>query len=260
MKRLIFTIIFNGRHHLEHNNYAEMLAQNCDAWVFIEGAANPGGSTQWCKPILSQYHNNWHSVDGTVEYIQELAQRHKNITLIQRDGAWESKDVQVNAGITFLKKDNNEGFLWEVDVDEQWDPNDMAQAEKELIEKGIKTGGFLCNCFVGKNLRALGEWGEGKISSYRRLWNWKGELFSTHEPPCLKGNNDPFYIFNNIRFNHYSYFFEQDVKFKNDYYSGHEGIYNNWLNLQKETSFPQPLSKLISGGWGQTKTIIEQIK
>jgi glycosyltransferase involved in cell wall biosynthesis len=260
LNRLIFTIVFNGRHHLEHNNYAELLANNCDQWVLIEGLAEPTGSTSWCKKVSEEYHDNGHSIDGTAEYIKQLADRYKNITLIQKTGPWKNKDEQVNAGITFLKEKASQGFLWQIDCDEQWSPELMAVAEKTLMDQGGKTGSFYAKHYVGKNLLAIGEWGEGKRVPYRRLWNWQGELFQTHEPPMLAGYNNPISFMPHIKFNHYAYFFEQDVRFKEAYYSGHEGIYQKWLDLQKETVFPQPINKLISGSWGTSFTSIFQTK
>jgi hypothetical protein len=38
--------------------------------------------------------------------------------------------------------------------------------------------------------------------------------------------------------------------------AGHEGIFERWKSLQKETVWPQPISRLITGWWGKTKTTI----
>lgn len=255
--RVIFTIILNGKHHLEHNDYARTLACNCDKWIITEGAVKPNGSTSWCKPISERYQHDGHSVDGTVEYLIDLSNKYDNIHLVLNKGLWESKDEQVNACIRRIT--DQSCFLWEVDCDEQWDPANMTKAEKYLTEWKAKTGCFYADYFVGKDLIAKGEWGEGHLLPYRRLWDWKGELFSTHEPPTLAGQNEPFVTMCEVRFRHYAYYYDQDVQFKNDFYSGHEGILEKWRDLQEETIFPQPISRLIVGPWGKTQTTIEKV-
>ena len=76
MQRIAFTIIYNGDHHLKHNNYSSFIPQNFDHWVIIEGASLPTGSTSWCKNIFTESG----SEDNTINSIQELTQEYKNIT------------------------------------------------------------------------------------------------------------------------------------------------------------------------------------
>jgi hypothetical protein len=110
---------------------------------------------------------------------------------------------------------------------------------------------------------AKGCWGEGNDpadpikNAYRRMWAWDGRLFSKHEPPTLYGGNGTEVLLGQ-RFQHYAYVYESDVAFKESYYSGHENITAMWRELQKCTEWPQPLSKLISGPWGLTKTVIHK--
>jgi hypothetical protein len=77
---------------------------------------------------------------------------------------------------------------------------------------------------------ATGEWGSDYVN---RLWNWSGQPFRSHEPAMLMGQGQTQKI-EGIKFDHYSYVFDQDVKFKSRYYSGHESVYENWLKIQKE--------------------------
>ncbi len=256
--RVGFTIILNGEHHLKHNNYAEFLAKNLDLWIIVEGAAKNAGSTSWCKDMSEEYQCVGTSVDNTVSYIDELREKYKNIILVNSVfGFWPSKDAMVNAAIKALKKHTNKCTLFEIDIDEQWTANDMLDAEMMLKESGGKIGTFLCDYYVGENLRAVGDWGEGNLVPYRRLWLWEGEYFKTHEPPMLDGENDPVVMLPQ-RFKHYAYYFEKDVKFKNDWYSGHEGIYERWKEIQMlpQNEFPIKLDRLITGHWGKTKTEI----
>ncbi len=272
MKRVAFTIILNGLHHLQHNAYAEYLAKHLDLWIIVEGAAKSQGSTAWCEEMPDEWHKDGHSVDGTMEYIERLKGQFGNIYTafnhnydcekgMFTDHFWGNKDEMVNAAIKVLKGCGgqfNPCHLFEIDIDEQWTIEQMTEAERILDEQQAKTGEFLCNYYVGPNLLAKGEWGEGLALPYRRLWRWEGEQFKTHEPPELEGGNDKTALLPQ-RFNHYAYYFEQDVKFKDAWYGGHEGIYERWKELQKETEFPQPISRLITGMWGRTKTEIVKV-
>lgn len=255
--RIAFTIILNGEHHLKHNKYALYLRDILDYWVIVEGATKSGGSTKWCKEMPSKYHDNGHSVDDTVEILQNLES--DKVRLVFKNGLWDSKDQMVNAALDEIikipeVKKSKDKFLWEIDIDEQWTRKNMALAEATLYERGATCGEFLSNFYVGKDLIAKGEWGEGKLLPYRRLWIWNGEKFKTHEPPQL--DREEIITLLPQRFNHYAYYFEQDVKFKNDWYSGHEYIHERWAKIQKRNVFPCKISELITGKWGETDTVI----
>lgn len=253
--RIAFTIIFNGLHHLIHNDYYKTILDNFDYWVVVEGASKSVGSTSWCKAIGEKYHKNGSSIDGTIEFLDQLSKSNDKLIFVKSDGFWNGKDEQVNRAISEVRKITNKCFLWEVDIDEQWSLLEIENAEKELIDKDGKTGLFNCEYYVGENLIVKGEWGEGP---YNRLWRWSGEDFRTHEPPILNGGNGKEVLLES-RFKHYSYYFQKDVEFKNDWYSGHENILENWLNLKKESDFPVHVSKLVTGPWGRTNTFIHKI-
>jgi hypothetical protein len=241
--RIGFTIILNGLHHLKHRNYAEYLLKNClDYWVIVDGASLSNGSTSWCNNMPENNHNNGASIDGTIVYLKELENRYDNLKVVYSENMYASKDSQVNVAVEEIKKKYNSGFLWEIDVDEQWDVEDMLLSEKELIEKNGKCGNFSCNLYIGKNLIVRGDWGE---HNYYRLWKWEGEMFKSHEPPILE-NNDPV-VKMNQRFNHYSYYFEKDVKFKSIWYGNHQDVYDNWiiLNSKPKESFPMHIGNLM---------------
>ncbi len=265
MKRVAFTIILNGLHHLKHNDYAEYLAKHLDLWIIVEGASKNQGSTAWCKEINERWHNGGHSVDGTVDYLRTFP--YHNVKIVYKEnisdnrfGWWNNKDEMVNAAIFVFRgcEQFNPCYLWEIDCDEQWTVEQMAEAEHMLDGQQAKTGTFLCNYYVGPDLLAKGEWGEGLKLPYRRLWKWEGEYFKSHEPPELEGGNGKTILLPQ-RFNHYAYYFERDVRFKDAWYGGHEGIYERWKKLQKETVFPQPISRLIMGPWGKTETKIVRV-
>lgn len=256
--RIIFSIILNGKHHLLHNDQYRFILDNCDKWVVVEGASQSNGSTQWCKTIPDEYHNNGASVDGTREFMEELAKTESNLVYVPSDGFWNSKDDQVNRAIEEVKKLTDKCFLWEFDIDEQWTAEALDQGEKELTEEGLRYGAFMSRYYVGKNLLAKGHWGEGRDGGYIRLWDWAGESFIRHEPPTLdglEGREDLGKMLSPI-FDHYSYYFDEDVKFKDAWYSGHENIYERWkyVNSLPKEVFPIHISSLITGYWGTTDT------
>jgi hypothetical protein len=256
--RVAFTILLNGKHHLLHNNYCEFIPKIFDLWIIAEGVAKNTGSTSWCKKLPNNLHDNYLSNDGTTEIIDNLSKKYNSIKIVRSSKRyWENKDEQVNTCIQTIKKYTNNCKLWQIDIDEQWTEEQIKLSEKQLDEHQAKTGCFLCNCYVGKNQIALGDWGEGKIEPYRRLWNWTGENFISHEPPKLEGKNGPGVLLTS-KFNHFSYYFKEDVLFKEQYYSSYEGLYDRWLNIQKNTGII-PIRQLLGDKvwWSNTNTIIK---
>jgi hypothetical protein len=257
--RVAYTIILNGLRHLTHNDYYKTMIENFDLWVIVEGVAGNTGSTSWCKNLPETIHNNFISNDGTSEYLDKLQAAYNNVRVIRpRNGPWSNKDEQVNAAITEIKKTVEECFLWQVDIDEQWTLEQLNTAESELTSNGGKTGCFYCNFFVGEKLIAKGDWGEGLITPYRRLWRWCGEEFETHEPPMLRGKNGPGLLLT-PRFNHFAYYYKEDVMFKELYYSGYDGLYERWTDIQtRDFTQPQHVSLLLGRNtwWGNTNTRI----
>ena len=256
--RVAFTIILNGKHHLLHNNYYQFLLDNFDMWVVVEGVALNTGSTSWCKSLDTSFHTNGLSNDGTTEFLNNL--NSDKIKIIKNNnGFWSNKDEQVNAAISYIKTQTDSCYLWQIDIDEQWTSEQLSSAEKTIDEHKAKTGCFLCNFYVGKNHLVTGEWGEGRYLPYRRLWKWEGEMFKTHEPPILEGKNSP-EILIPIKFNHYSYYFEQDVKFKESYYTGYENLYKRWLDIQQKP-YNMHVRELLGTNtwWSQTNSLIQYV-
>lgn len=263
MKRVAFTIIYNGLHHLKHNDYAKKILSMFDLWIVIEGASGNGGSTAWCK----NYPRLPNSTDGTRKYLFDLSELYPDKMLISSQSEeWKSKDDMVNQAIFILKSQGiKKCFLWEIDADEQWKKDQLVIAESDLILQGAKTGEFLCNYFLSFDLIVRGDWGEGRALPYRRLWRWEGERFRSHEPPELEGGNGKTILIEE-RFDHFAYCFERDVYFKSQYYGGHEMIYGPWMNLQlsgerKKLKFPLPISYLFGRGnyIGKSNTYIHQL-
>ena len=261
--RIGFTIILNGIHHLKHNDYYNTLIKNLDHWIIVEGVALPTGSTSWCKELPADMHKNFLSNDGTTEFLDKLKTENLNVHVVRPVGKpWNNKDQQVNMAIDVAKSLYKEGkgyMLWQIDIDEQWTLEQMVEAENHLNQHNGKTGCFYCNYYVGPRQMAFGQWGEGKQEPYRRLWNWKGEDFETHEPPKLKGKNGPGLLLTQ-RFNHFAYYYPQDVKFKEKYYGGYEGLYQRWLNVQDNRDVIS-VKELLGPNtwWSFTQTYIKYV-
>ena len=257
--RLAFTIILNGEQHLLHNGYAEYLLENClDFWSITEGACHSTGSTTWCKGDNSKYHENGHSIDDTRKILEDLKKKYPdklNIKYNVDNFLWDNKDRMVNAAIDGLKNNGyKKGFLWQIDIDEQWTVEDMEYCEAQLGET-YKMGQIKFNQYVGKDIVAKGpNWGD---NWQNRLWNWNGETFDRHEPPVLNGGNGKTIQINKAC-EHYSYYFEDDVRFKADWYGYGDLFFQKWKKLQSETEFPQPLSRLFSGYESENGKIIKR--
>jgi len=128
--RIAFTIIYDGLHHLKHNDFASFMVKNFDHWIVIEGHARAGGSTSWCKnPGKPQ-----RSTDGTHEFMMDLCEQNQNVHYYSPGVYWKSKDAQVNEAILTAKLITNSCFLWQVDCDEQFEASDLTLAENELTE------------------------------------------------------------------------------------------------------------------------------
>jgi hypothetical protein len=133
--RIVFSIIHNGLHHLHHNTQYENILKSCDKWIVVEGASRSNGSTKWCNEFPDDLHLNGGSIDGTREFLEFLSKETDKLIYIPSNGFWQSKDHQVNRAIEEVKKITNRCWLWEIDIDEQWELEQMDAAEKELFGK-----------------------------------------------------------------------------------------------------------------------------
>lgn len=251
--RCAITIIYDGVHHLQHLNFAEKMAAMFDHWIIVDGHSLPYGSTRWCNMISVPSH----SQDGTILYLKDFAATHKNVHFYYtHDGYFNSKDYQANAAIQLLKKLTNKCWLWQVDVDEHWTEEKLSQAEAFAATKTAIGFKFQFNHYVGKGIIAVGEWGSGYLN---RLWKWNGEYFKSHEPALLRGQKHVIPV-PDIKYDHYSYYFEKDIEFKSKYYPDCKGITETWPTIQAPNDYPIHISKLFPHSrHGKTNTQIVMI-
>lgn len=225
----------------------------------MEGHARPGGTTSWCNFLKYQ---SYKSTDGTREYLFQIATKCTNLEFIEANGFWESKDEQFQAGIERLKELTNRCTLWQVDADEWWTKEQLERNENALRKTGSNVGSAKFHHVVGECegglLLAQGKWGSDSVN---RVWLWKGEDFTSHEPPTMKGQRFPQVL--PEKFLHFSYYFEKDVDFKAKYYKGHENIYKGWKELQtfKPSHFPCHIYKAFGrkSPIGRTNTTITRV-
>lgn len=243
--RYALTIIYNGKHHLLHNDYAERIVQMFDKWIIVEGFSRNGGSTEWCTSIRPPSN----STDGTIDTCQDLASRYpKKVIFHTSPQGYASKDDQVNVGIAYLQSEPH-GWLWQVDIDEQWTEQDLTEAESMLeigsnVAGGFQFNHYLCKDRDGNQLVGKGAWGDNIVA---RLWWWHGQKFKTHEPPVMEGQDGIKFL--PQKFHHYSYCFEQDVEFKSRYYKGYRPVLANWKMLQERRfDYPIPAKALLGNG------------
>lgn len=240
--RIAFTIIYNGIHHLNHNGFAEFMANNFDNWIVIEGLANAHGSTSWCKtlPIPSR------STDGTHQFFEGFTKQHSNVIYYSPGTPWKSKDEMVNEAVKVVRLITDKCYLWQVDCDEQWTSEQLEYAEIQLDKQPNKAGAFqfthyLCKTDDGHQLVGVGQWGSGFNT---RLFKWQGEKFISHEPPVIQNQGSVAQL--SPKYKHWSYYFWQDIQMKGMYYGGHEYIPTGWSFLKKGGhKYPLPLSALF---------------
>lgn len=240
--RYALTIAYNALHHLKHNDYYKTILDNFDKWAIIEGFSHNGGSSSWCNNISMAPQ----SKDGTIEFCEQLVKDYPDKVIFQTsETGWASKDQQSNKGIELLKG-LPEGWLWNIDADEQWASEDFALAES-MLEKSIETAGafkfihYLCKDAEGNQLIGGGNWGDNVVD---RLWWFKGQKFLRHVGPVMEGQKGRKLL--PIKYHHYSYYFQQDVEFKSKYYRGYEPILNNWKKIQtKKYKYPISVTELL---------------
>ena len=243
--RYALSIVYNAKHHLLHNDYAQKIVQMFDKWIIVEGFSRNGGSTEWCTSIRPPHQ----STDGTIETCQDLASQYPTKVIFHTSPqGYASKDDQVNVGIAYLQGEPH-GWLWQIDIDEQWTEQDLTEAESMLEIGSNVAGGFqfyhyLCKDSDGNQLVGKGSWGDNFVA---RVWWWHGQKFKTHEPPVMLGQDGIKFL--PQKFHHYSYVYEQDVEFKSRYYKGYRPVLANWRMLQqKRFDYPIPAKTLLGSG------------
>ena len=219
MKISFGIIVINGEPFIKYN--LENLYPRAHQILIVEGAvekyrhaATPDG----------------HSLDDTVRIIREFPDPENKIKLIQRDGFWPEKDEMSNAYMEQCTGD----YIWQVDVDEFYKPEDIEKVRSFLIENPDITRVDIQTINFWHGFQAVMQGASYCFGAdkFRRIFKFKpGYRFQTHRPPTVMDADgkvccdlrlltaDELVDRLGVYMYHYSYVFEEGVKSKADYYS-----------------------------------------
>lgn len=124
-----FTIVLNGDPFIRYHETVLPKLWFKWHWHIVEGVASLAHDTAWSVKaggrVDESFHRNGLSIDGTSEYLDDLAARFPdNITIYRkRNGVfWEGKREMCNAP---LENIDRECLLWQIDSDEFWTPDQI---------------------------------------------------------------------------------------------------------------------------------------
>jgi len=193
-----------------------------------------------------------HSTDGTLEKLYRFKDEedHANkIKIITRDGFWSEKDEQSQAYAKLATGD----YLWQVDIDEFYRPQDM-YAVFTMLKKDpeITAISFKQITFWGGFEYLVDGWYLRRGAEiYHRLFKWgKNYRYVTHRPPTvhdpsgrdlrqLKWINGYELARQGILLYHYSLVFPKQVREKCDYYSHADWVQRKDMSIWAERNYFQ---------------------
>ena len=214
-------IVLNGEPFLRYNLRA--LYPFAHEIIAVEGAAPAA------RNIAAP---DGHSRDGTLDTLRDFQANEDpqgKLRIITRDGFWSEKDEMSQAYANVATGD----WLWQVDVDEFYQPDDMrAVCEMLANDAGITAVSFKTLTFWGGLNYRVDGWGARRgASEYHRLFKWgAGYKYARHRPPTvLDGRGQDTRAGRWIRGDtmanrgmflyHYSLLLPRQVREKSDYYS-----------------------------------------
>jgi hypothetical protein len=256
-----FTIVLNGMPFLRY--HLPMLQKLTVPWEWhiAEGLAELRHDTAWslrkrwsirkpfrlqtCGWIPQHLHDGGLSVDGTREYLDEIAALDSRVKVLRKPPGtfWDGKREMVRAACGGLK---TESLLWQVDSDELWTANQIHTAHEMFEREPTKTAArYWCHYYVGPELEILDRYCYGNgAGDWLRTWRARpGDVWEAHEPPQLQ--RDGVLLCDNafsqaeteakgLVFEHYAYVTEQQLDFKEAYY-GYSNALRRWQKMQKAT-------------------------
>ena len=164
------------------------------------------------------------STDETNEILQSFPDPEGKITIVR--GQYSEKDEQCSAYMKHL--DPSCDYVWNLDSDEIFKPEDIETIIKLLTDHRFTTAGFQSCSFYGGFDRILGGFEEN--AEFRRICKvYPGSRWKTHSPPTRahpsphawpESRMDFKWLWENhgIRMYHYSYVFPDQVYNKVQYY------------------------------------------
>ena len=255
-----FTIVLNGNPFIQyHESILPKLWFNWH-WHIVEGVASLSHDTAWSVKsggrVDDSFHLNGRSIDGTSEYLDNLAARYPdNITIYRKpDGVfWEGKREMCNAPLANI---HQECLLWQIDSDEFWTAKQISAVHRLFTEQADRTAAvYWCDFFVGpeKVVSTRYNYSQNPAHEWRRTWRFKpGDHWIAHEPPKLRRPRRLFsrkiHDLSTARpftpdeteaigavFKHFAYVTSEQLAFKEKYY-GYSGASERWRELQQVQS------------------------
>jgi hypothetical protein len=253
-----FTIVLNGMPFLRH--HLPILQQLTVPWEWhiAEGLAELKHDTAWsvrrrwsirkpfrlqsCGWLPHQFHTEGRSIDGTTEYLDEIAQADSRVKVFRTPLGtyWDGKREMVRATYAGI---NTETLLWQVDSDELWTVDQIHKVHAMFAASPDKMAArYWCHYYVGPELEILDRncYGNGP-DGWIRTWRTRpGDVWEAHEPPLLVRDGVPLCSRSFLQdeterqglvFEHYAYVTEQQVAFKEAYY-GYSSALRHWRKLQ----------------------------
>jgi len=247
-------------------------------WHIVEGVASLKHDTAWSLArggrVTDDIHKQGRSIDGTTEYLDELAQKYPEHVTIYRKPLgefWEGKLEMVNAPLVNIKE---ESLLWQVDVDEFWTEKQIITGKNLFINYPRKTAAYYwCWYFVGEDLVISSRncYTQNPQQDWLRTWRIQpDDKWLAHEPPTLSRRLNEDKIVDVARINpflhgeteakdlifqHFAYVKPEQLEFKEKYY-GYQNALAEWQKLQQEARFPTLLRQYFS--WVKDGTMVDK--
>jgi glycosyltransferase involved in cell wall biosynthesis len=249
-----FTIVLNGEPFIRYHE--TMLAKLPFRWHWhvVEGVAALRHDTAWSAAhggrVPEEMHREGRSNDGTSEYLDDLARRFPGQVTIHRKPPgqfWDGKKEMVNAPLPHIRE---ACLLWQVDADELWTADQVAEMRRRFIAEPARGAAFYwCWYFVGpdKVISTRYNYAQNPAQEWLRTWRFRpGDVWAAHEPPTLlrprpEGGepvdiatlqpftHDETEAFGCV-FQHFAYATEAQAAFKERYY-GYAGAVERWRGL-----------------------------
>jgi hypothetical protein len=271
-----FTIVLNGepfiRYHLDRMRALEVPWH----WHIVEGMAELRHDTSWAVnfggTLPLELVQDSRSVDGTAEYLDQIASENPNrITIYRQENGrkWDGKREMIAAPLINIQE---ECLLWEIDADELWTTAQFQQLHQLFTEQPERNAAiFYCHYFVGPDL-VIDRSRQCPEIEWRRAWRYKpGMRWLAHEPPVLAASHGdnrwydisthkPFWPCElesyGLVFQHFAYATQAQLEFKEKYY-GYKNIFREWQRLQAHAKLPVRLREFFDWPWVHPDAFVE---
>lgn len=249
-----FTIVLNGEPFIRYHLDVFRTLPFPWHWHVVEGVASLAHDTGWSVAagghVDAAMHRNGLSIDGTTDYLDEIAQAESGrITLYRTPNGqfWDGKREMISAPLSNITE---ECLLWEVDSDELWTAEQVISVRRLFLNEPERTAAYYWCHFVpapGAVVATRYNYSQNPAYEWLRTWHYRpGDRWEAHEPPTLMrrtrlGYADTAKISPFLHteteaigavFQHFAYATEPQLRFKETYY-GYHGALAGWRELRK---------------------------